>query len=66
MSTISEIKETIKHLSEEEFNSFSNWFHKLEEKKWDKELEKDIEEGRLDDLAQEALKEYNDKKCTEL
>jgi len=66
MPTITEIKKFIKNLSDEEFNSFADWFQKLDEERWDRELEKDIAEGRLDDIAQEALNEYNSKKCTEL
>ena len=66
MATITEIKKIIKNLSDEDFNSFADWFQKLDEERWDKELEKDIAEGRLDDIAQEALNEYNSKKCTEL
>ena len=66
MTTISEIKKTIVHLPENEFNSFADWFQKLEEEKWDKELEKDIAEGKLDNFAKEALNEFKSGKCKEL
>lgn len=65
-SNISEIKEVIVHLSDEEFGSFTSWLHKLEEERWDKELEKDITEGRLENLGKEALNEFNSGNCTEL
>ncbi|MGA1825418.1 MAG: hypothetical protein ACMUIP_12235 [bacterium] len=58
MATMSEIKKTIVHLPEDEFNSFADWFQKLEEERWDKELEKDIAEGKFDDFAKEALDEF--------
>jgi len=66
MATITEVKETIKKLPDEDFNEFADWFEKLEEERWDKELAKDIAEGRLDDLANEAINEYKSGKCTEL
>ncbi len=36
------------------------------EKRWDKELEKDIAEGKLDNLADEALNEFDAGKSSEL
>ena len=66
MATIREVKETIVGLPDNEFSSFADWFQKLEEKRWDKELEKDITEGRLDGIAKEALSEFKAGKCKEL
>jgi hypothetical protein len=66
MGSIDEIKSAITHLPEKEFNSFVDWFEKFEEERWDKELEKDIAEGKLDNLADEALKEFDAGKCSEL
>ena len=66
MANITEVKETIKKLPDEDFNAFADWFEKLEEKRWDKELGKDIAEGKLDDLANEAINEYKTGKCTKL
>ena len=66
MATIGEIKKTIAHLPENEFNSFADWFQKLEEERWDKELEKDIAEGKLDNFAKESLNEFKSGKCKEL
>ncbi len=55
MESIDKIKSAITHLPDEEFSSFVTWFQKFEEERWDKELEKDIAEGKLDNLADEAL-----------
>ena len=66
MGSIDEIKSAITHLPEKEFNSFVDWFQKFEEERWDKELEKDIAEGKLDNLADEALNEFDARKCREL
>jgi len=66
MGSIDEIKSAIAHLPEEEFNSFVDWFQKFEEERWDKELEKDIAARKLDNLADEALNEFDAGKSSEL
>ena len=66
MASIDEVKSVIAHLPEKEFNSFVGWFVKFEEERWDKELEKDIADGKLDNLADEALNEFDVGKCSEL
>lgn len=64
--TVTEIKKAIKHLDQREFLSLSDWFAKIEEEKWDKELESDIANGKLGKLAQAALDEYKTGKCKQL
>ncbi len=66
MGSIDKIKSAITHLPEKEFHSFVDWFQKFEEERWDEELEKDIAQGKLDSLADEALKEFDAGKCSEL
>ncbi|MFC1869429.1 hypothetical protein ACFL0H_15035 [Thermodesulfobacteriota bacterium] len=66
MATITEVKDTIIHLPEDEYYAFADWFQKFEEERWDKELERDIAEGKLDALAEEALNEFKLEKCREL
>jgi hypothetical protein len=66
MGSIDEIKSAIAHLPEKEFNSLVDWFQKFEEERWDKELENDIAQGKLDILADEALNEFDTGKSSEL
>ena len=66
MGSIDEIKSAIAHLPEKEFNSLVDWFQKFEEERWDKELENDIAQGKLDNLADEALNEFGVGKSSEL
>ncbi|TKJ34253.1 MAG: hypothetical protein CEE38_18265 [Planctomycetes bacterium B3_Pla] len=66
MESIDKIKSAITHLPDKEFDTFVDWFEKFEEERWDKELEKDITEGKLDNLADEALNEFDSEKCSEL
>jgi len=66
MGPIDKIKSAITRLPEKEFHSFVDWFQKFEEERWDKELEKNIDQGKLDSLADEALEEFDAGKCSEL
>lgn len=66
MESIDEIKSAITHLPEKEFNLFVDWFQKFEEERWDKELEKDVAERKLESLADETLDEFDAGKCSEL
>ena len=66
MASMNRIKSEIARLPQEEFNAFVDWLEKLEEERWDKELEEDIAEGKLDRLADEALDEFGAGKCREL
>ena len=66
MSTVKEIEEAISHLSEEEYKAFRAWFEEYENQQWDSQFKKDVESGRLDTMAQEALKEYEAGNCSDL
>jgi len=57
MLRIEEIKNAIEQLPEVEFKELRRWFLEKDWKKWDKEIEKDSQNGKLDFLIEEALKE---------
>jgi len=64
--TIAEIKNAIEHLEKKELISLSEWFHKIEEDTWDKEIKEDITKGKLDQIAESTLNSYKSGKCKEL
>ena len=66
MSNVTEIEEAIFHLSPEEYKAFRAWFEEYENQQWNSQFEKDVMSGRLDYLAQEALKEYKAGNCSDL
>ena len=66
MSTVKEIEEAISHLSPEEYKTFQAWFEEYESQQWDSKFEKDVKAGRLDNIAQEALQEYEAGNCSDL
>ncbi len=66
MTTLTEIERAVTSLSRKDFNKFRDWFSTLENRKWDREFEKDAQKGLLDDLASEALADFNSGACKEL
>lgn len=57
MITVEEIKTAISSLPEKEYISLRNWFSEKDWVKWDRNIEKDSESGKLDFLIEEALNE---------
>ncbi|MGL5508394.1 MAG: hypothetical protein ACRC2J_16935 [Microcoleaceae cyanobacterium] len=56
--TIEQIENAILNLSEQDFTKLRNWLLDLDYQQWDEKLEKDIIDGKLDALAEEALAEF--------
>ena len=65
MSTIQEIEEAVLKLSSEELAAFRAWFAEFEAADWDRKIERDIAEGRLDALADEALDDLRERRTTD-
>ena len=53
-------------LSPEDFAAFRTWFAEFDAAAWDKQIEKDVAAGRLDELAEKALKHLREGRCTDL
>ena len=66
MSTVQEIEEAVSRLSLEELATFREWFSQLDADAWDRQLQRDITAGRLNDLAQEALRDFHLGHCSNL
>ncbi len=58
MLTLKQIEAAILRLPPEEFRQLSEWFFELDNQLWDEQLEKDIADGKLEDLAQEAITDF--------
>lgn len=58
MLTLEQIEAAILQLSPDEFHQLSEWFFDLDYQRWDEKLEKDITDGKLEDLAQEAIADF--------
>jgi len=57
--TITELERAVTQLSEEELIRFRAWFDEYYAQMWDKQIEADVQSGRLDDLLAEVEEEYN-------
>lgn len=66
MSKIENVEAVIKQFSPSELEEFRRWFHEFDAEFWDKKLESDIQAGKLDQIAKEALDEHNAGRTREL
>lgn len=58
MSTLEQIEAAILTLPSEEFEKLRQWFFDLDYQRWDRKLEQDIENGKLEALSEEAIAEF--------
>lgn len=66
MSSVQEIQEAIRQLPGEDLAAFRMWFLEFEKASWDRQLEADVTAGRLDQLAEDALQDLREGRCTDL
>jgi hypothetical protein len=66
MSTLEQIETAILTLSPDEFQRLRQWFSDVDYQRWDEQLEKDIADGKLEDLAAEAIAEFKAGQCSEI
>ncbi|MBI2318697.1 MAG: hypothetical protein HYU75_17335 [Betaproteobacteria bacterium] len=66
MSKVESIEEQIKALSPEELSQLRTWFLEFDWALWDRQLERDIAAGKLDALAEKALRDHAAGKTTPL
>jgi hypothetical protein len=63
MLTLEQIESAILQLSPDEYKKLIEWFADLDYQRWDKQLEKDVADGKLEALAQEAIAEFKAGHC---
>jgi hypothetical protein len=59
MSTVEDIEKAVGGLDKQELSSFRDWFNVFDGTQWDAQIEQDINQGKLDDLAAEAISEHS-------
>jgi len=65
MSTLQEIEDAVRQLSSQDLAAFRAWFAELDAAAWDRQIEEDVATGRLDALADEALNDLQQGRCTD-
>ncbi len=58
MSKIEAIEEQIENLSPDELAAFRQWYASFDAEAWDRQFEIDVKAGKLDTLADEALRAH--------
>jgi hypothetical protein len=66
MTTVTQITGAVKRLPEKDLARFRKWFAEYDAAVWDRQLKQDAAAGRLDALADEALRDYHAGRTTEL
>jgi hypothetical protein len=66
MKTIQEIEQAVSSLPERDLARFRAWFDEFDATVWDHQIEADVRSGKLDDLAKQAVADYEAGKCKEL
>jgi hypothetical protein len=66
MGKVEKIEDEVQALSPAELAQFRAWFLEYDWAAWDQQLERDVQAGRLDDLADKALREHAADKTTPL
>ena len=66
MSTVDEIEDAIRQLPEDDLVALCAWFAEFDAAAWDRQFERDVADGRLDALADEALRDWREGRCTDL
>ena len=66
MGKIEKIEQEVQALSPEELAQLRAWFLEYDWAAWDRQIERDSQAGRLDDLAAKALRDHAAGKTTPL
>ena len=64
--TLKEIESAIAGLTPGELSKFRAWFAEFDAELWDQQFEADVNSGRLDSLAEEALQDLREGRTTDL
>jgi len=64
--SIQGIRDAVGGLSAEELTAFRAWFAEFDADQWDRRFTEDATAGRLDDLAEEALRDSREGRRTDL
>ena len=66
MTKLEAIEQAVKDLPPKELEEFRAWFEEFEAAAFDAKIERDARDGKLDRLAQAALKEFREGRAREI
>lgn len=65
MTTVQAIEAAVELLAPEQRAEFLAWFEAFDAREWDRQMEQNLEAGRLDWLAEKALGDLTAGRCTD-
>ncbi len=66
MSKVENIEQEVQRLKPSELAAFRRWFAEFDAQAWDRQIEDDIQKGKLDRLAEDAQAAHRTGKSKEL
>lgn len=66
MTKVAELERDIKKLNHRELAILCEWFRKFDSDQWDRQIEKDIQVGKLDKLAEKSIVDHRKGRSKEL
>ena len=66
MSSVKEIETAVAKLSPGDLLAFRKWFSEFDSALWDKQFDEDVAAGHLDSLADEAISDLREGRCSDL
>jgi hypothetical protein len=58
MVTVKELEKAVTDLPSDKLAEFRAWFESFDAAQWDKQFEEDVKSGKLDRVAEKAIKDY--------
>lgn len=66
MDNVENIENQVKRLTSEELKVFRDWFVQFDSDAWDRQFESDVRSGKLNELAERALRDHKAGRTMEL
>jgi hypothetical protein len=66
MNKVEKIGREIQEFSPAELAAFRKWFREFDAEEWDRQIMEDVQTGKLEALAEAALKTYASGRCEEM
>lgn len=66
MSRLESVENEVKRFTADELRAFRDWFAEFDANTWDRQFESDARNGKLDGLAERALRDHKAGKSTDL
>jgi len=64
--SVEELESEVSRLSKPDLTAFNQWFEEFMADSWDKQIETDIADGKLDHLGKQADEQFEAGRCTPL